>query len=444
MNGPSDAFAELLLRRIVESSINAVRPSTLFERSFHLSGTTLDSFGIPVEMRLHQNVKCVALGKSAEAMAFEVKRKLGSAVTGIVATPVAEHLALEGFEFIRTGHPLPDEESVKAGEAVSELVREAEKDDLLIFLISGGGSASIFVPVEGVTLVEANEFTKSLFENGVPIDKINLVRRHLSKYAGGKLSALAPRVKKLSLVISDVVGDNLSAIASGPTVWDGTSPAEALDFLDGSGLLEHAPLSIPAALRIQQSAPSKIDLENNMVKVIASNQDALNAARKVGVESGFDTKVLTRFWESDAKEAARVLISIARSIELDKTPASSPAVILAGGETTVKLSGHGKGGRNQHLALCALKELAMIDTGGDVFRRTTVFSFGTDGKDGNSEAAGASASLATLREVGGGRREIDDYISRDDSNSFFLKYGGLITTGPTDTNVMDIFGIIIV
>ena len=444
MNGQTGASADLLLRRVVESSINSVRPSTLFDRSFHLSGSTLDAFGIPVDMGLHKRVKCLALGKSAEAMTFEVRRILGSRVTGIVATPVAKHLELEGFEFIRTGHPLPDEASVKAGEAVRDLVRGAGQEDLLLFLISGGGSASIFVPVEGVSLEETNELTKSLFDSGVPIDKINLVRRHLSKNAGGKLASLAPKQKKLSLVISDVVGDDLSSIASGPTVRDETSAAEALDFLDRSGLLAHAPVSIPAALKREHSARSKWDFENSTVKIIASNHDALNAAVQVGLKGGFNTTFLTRFWESDAKEAARFIVSIARSIELDNTPLSIPALFLAGGETTVRLSGNGKGGRNQHMVLCALSELAKIDPIGAVLNRTTVFSFGTDGKDGNSEAAGASASLATLREVGGGPREIEDYIARNDSNTFFAKHGGLITTGPTDTNVMDIFGIIIV
>ncbi|HQT91721.1 MAG TPA: DUF4147 domain-containing protein, partial [Candidatus Kryptobacter bacterium] len=180
MKGQTGASAELLLRRIVESSINAVKPSTLFDQSFRLSGSTLDAFGISVDLSLHKRVKCIALGKSAEAMAFEVRRILRSRVTGIVATPVAKHLALEGFEFIRTGHPLPDEASVKAGEAVSDLVQGAGEDDLLLFLISGGGSASIFVPVEGVTLDETNQLTKLLFDNGVPIGKINFVRRHLS------------------------------------------------------------------------------------------------------------------------------------------------------------------------------------------------------------------------------------------------------------------------
>lgn len=444
MKGQTGASAELLLRRVVESSISAVKPSTLFDQSFRLSESTLDAFGIRVDMSLHKRVKCVALGKSAEGMAFEVRRKLGSRVTGIVATPVAKHFELEGFELFMTGHPFPDEASLKAGEAVRDLVQGAGEDDLLLFLISGGGSASIFVPVEGVTLDEANRLTKLLFDSGVPIDKINLVRRHLSKNAGGKLASLAPKQKKLSLVISDVVGDDLSAIASGPTVRDETSPAEALDFLDRSGLLARAPVSIRAALKREKSARSKTDLENNTVKIIASNNDALNAAGKVGAENGFHTTVLTRFWESDAKEAARFIVSIARSIELDNTPLSSPALFLAGGETTVKLSGDGKGGRNQHMVLCALSELAKIDPSGVMLNRTTIFSFGTDGKDGNSEAAGASTSLTALGKVGVGPREIDDYIARNDSNSFFAKYGGLITTGPTDTNVMDIFGIIIV
>ncbi len=278
MKGQTVASAELLLRRVIESSISAVKPSTLFDQSFRISESSLDVFVIRVDMRLPKRVKCVALGKSAEAMAFEVRRNLGSRVTGIVATPVAKHFELEGFEFIRTGHPLPDEASVKAGEAVRDSVQEAGEDDLLLFLISGGGSTSIFVPVEGVTLDEANKLKNWVLASGVPIDRINLVRRHLSKNAGGKLASLAPKQMKLSLVISDVVGDDLSAIASGPTVADETSPAEALGFLDGTGLLARAPASIRAALKREESARSKTDFENRTVKIIASNNDALNAA----------------------------------------------------------------------------------------------------------------------------------------------------------------------
>lgn len=439
--GPS---AEVLVRRIVESSIGAVTPSTLFEKSFRISRGSLNAFGIPADMNLHKIVRCVAIGKSAEAMAFEVRKVLGSCVSGIIATPVNRHLDVDGFEFMKTGHPFPDERSLKAGEAVERVVAEAGEKDLLLFLISGGGTASIFVPVEGVTLEESNRLLKFMLDGGVPIDRINLVRRHLSRYGGGKLSQLALNRKKISFVISDVVGDDLSAIAGGPTVKDDSSPAEALEFLEKSGLLARSPGSIKTALLRQQSVHSETQFDYGLFKVIASNRAALSAAEKSGIENGFNTTVMTRYWESDPMEAAKLLVSVARSIELDDAPTTRPALVLAGGETTVRLTGNGIGGRNQHLVLSALYELAELHLKGIPLERTTIFSFGTDGKDGSSEAAGAFASLATFAKVNGGLQELEDYIRRCDSNNFFAKYGGLINTGPTDTNVMDVFGIIVV
>lgn len=433
-----------LVRRIVESSITAVKPSTLFARGFHLESQELTAFGIRADLSKHEGVRCVAIGKSAEAMALEVRKRLGERVTGIVATPVEKHLKLEGFEFFKTGHPFPDEESVRAGSAVRDFVGSCGRDDLLLFLISGGGSASIFVPVDGVTLDDANRAARLLFDSGTPIDRINLLRRHLSALGGGKLAALAPRQRKISLVMSDVVGDDLAAIASGPTVPDDTSPADAVRFLEATGLTDRIHHSIPAALMRQHVNHSRLKVENSDVRIVGSNLQAVQAAERMGLDNGFNTAVLTRYWESDVGVAARALVSIARSIAIDSLPLARPALVLAAGETTVKISGEGSGGRNQHMELCALKELMILKEKGSALEGATVFSFGTDGKDGNTDAAGAHASDEMLSEIPGGLQEIEDYIYRDDSHSFFKKYGGLITTGPTDTNVMDLFGVVVV
>ncbi len=444
MNLNRDISAEEFVRRVVENTIASVKPSALFERSFRVSAGSLDAFGISTELSGHRNVECVSIGKSAESMAYEVRARLGGQVTGVIATPVAKHLDVKGFRFYETGHPLPDDESLAAAEAAQALVAEVGPNDLLLFLISGGGSASIFSPIEGVTLRDTNKLVKLLFDSGAAIDKVNLVRRHLSRLGGGKLAALAPGHEKISLVISDVVGDDLSSIASGPTVRDNTSSADALKFLEESGILDQVPASIPAALERQLGRQSQVDSGNAEVRIIACNRDAIEAAENVGIGNGFNTLILTRSWELSAGETARFLVSTARSIERDGMPIAYPALILAGGEPTVKLAGAGVGGRNQHMVLCALLELGKLNAEGTSLERTTVFSFGTDGKDGNSDAAGAFASPATIDKVRGGLREVEDYIARYDSHSFFRRYGGSITTGPTDTNVMDIFGIIVV
>ncbi len=288
---------------------------------------------------------------------------------------------------------------------------------------------------------DVNETLKLLFDNGVPIDKVNLVRRHLSLLGGGKLAAMAPESEKVSLIISDVVGDDLVSIASGPTVEDPSTPNDAYNFLAGLRIMDKIPQSIRKVLSKPDDHSSGAKLRSNFATIIASNVEALNAAEKSGNEAGFSTTVLTRCLDLDAENSSDILVSLARSVESDFK--ETPALVLLGGETTVKLAGAGKGGRNQHLVLEALYKLAELSAEGFSLGRTTIFSFGTDGKDGNTDSSGAYASLETLKDVKGELPEIKKYILQNDSNSFFEKYGGLITTGPTDTNVMDIMGIIV-
>lgn len=430
-----------LLQKIVDSSIEAVKPSVLFEQGFQLSGKKLNAFGKEIDLSHHKRIKSVAIGKSAESMAYEIKRRLGDRVTGIIATPVEEHLDVEGFRFFKTGHPLPDEQSVNAAMEIRDLVSSCGREDLLIFLISGGGSAAAFLPAEELNLGDVNEMLKLLFDNGVPIDKVNLVRRHLSLLGGGKLAAMAPESEKVSLIISDVVGDDLVSIASGPTVEDPSTPNDAYNFLAGLGIMDKIPQSIRKVLSRPDDHSSGAKLRSNFATIIASNVEALNAAEKSGNEAGFSTTVLTRCLDLDAENSSDILVSLARSVESDFK--ETPALVLLGGETTVKLAGAGKGGRNQHLVLEALYKLAELSAEGFSLGRTTIFSFGTDGKDGNTDSAGAFASLETLKDVKGELPEIKKYILQNDSNSFFEKYGGLITTGPTDANVMDIMGMIV-
>jgi len=429
-----------LLPKIVKDSIDSVKPSVLFEQGFHLCEDKLEAFGKEFDLSGRKKIKCVAIGKSAEAMAYEVEKRLGDRVVGIIATPIDRHLDERRFHFFKTGHPFPDDGSVKAAGEIQTFVSSSTGQDLLLFLISGGGSAASFLPVNGVTLSEVNETLRILFDNGIPIDKINLVRRHLSLLAGGKLAALSKEAEKISLIISDVVGNDTSNIASGPTVRDWSTPGDAYNFLDESGLINKIPSSVPQTFTKLNETFSRIILRDDFVKIIGSNNKAVKAAESTGIEKGFKTLILTRLVNLSTEVAAELLISVARSIEIEGM--QIPLLILLAGETTVKVKGTGNGGRNQQLmleTLCKLAELAVQEV---FLANTSFFSFGTDGKDGNSDAAGAFVSADILKNVRGGLQEIKEYISKNDSNSFFKKYGGLITTGPTDTNVMDIMGII--
>ncbi len=432
-----------LMRTIVDKSISAVKPQSLFGEQFAFDGHVLHAFSEKVEFREDGQVKCVAIGKAAEAMAHQIALKLGTRVSGIIATPVSSHLDVPGFRFFKTGHPYPDEQSLMAGKAVFDFVRSSGNRDVIIFLISGGGSASVFVPTEGVTLADANRAFEVLIKNAISIKDINLLRRHLSALGGGKLAELVPKCGKLSLVISDVVGNNPSAVASGPSVEDNSTPQDALSFLRSSKLIDSVPASVPKALERMSSDFKPVKLENNSVRVIASNSDALRAAKQIGSENLFNTMILNSSFEGSVAEASDFLISIASEIELNSSIIAPPAIVLFGGETVVDVSGNGIGGRNQHLVLSAIKRMHELMMEGKALKRTTVFSFGTDGRDGNSDAAGAFGSLETFSKIDDVKNEAEKYLATFDSNSFFKKYGGLIETGPTDTNVMDVFGMVV-
>jgi glycerate 2-kinase len=441
-----------LIRRLIDRSIQAVRPSELFASQFMIDGKTLIAFGEKFDLTKFKHIRCIAIGKSAEAMAYEVEKKLGEKVTGIIATPVQKHFDTSRFRFFKTGHPFPDAESYKAGMETLRLVSDCGKNDLLLFLVSGGGSAATFVPVDGVTFEEAIELMKTLFVNGVPISEINLIRRHLSALGGGRLAALAPDAQKLSLIMSDVVGDELISIASGPTVPDPTSSSEAYNFLVNHGLIDKIPKSIGKVLKNNSQSTIIKRLNTNHLKIIASNKNALDAASRTATENGFKSTILTRFFEMEASEAGKFLVSIAESIEFERRPISAPALVLLGGETTVKTARDvttssdkvfGAGGRNQHLVLNALLKMVQLKERGLALERTTIFSFGTDGKDGNSDDAGAFASLRSFEAIRNLKEKICQDLINYNSNSFFKKHGGLLTTGYTDTNVMDIMGVIV-
>lgn len=431
---------DLLINRIVESAINAVKPSALFENGLILHGTMLNIFGYSTHLENSRTVRCVAIGKCAEAMAYEVHRKLGQRVSGVIATPVIQRRNIPGFEFYETGHPLPDERSEKAGQRIIDFLSKGGEKDLYMFLISGGGTSSTFLPVEGVSIENVQELNRVMMDEGIPVSKINLVRRHLSKLGGGKMAELVRSREKVSLIISDVVGDDLISIASGPTIPDTTSPNDAIRFLVETGIAQKISPAVIDALKRKQSTGSR--LLSNYVKVIGSNRDALNAASFAVKEYGYNSEIFSKEVEGDVSAVAQKLIEVAMLIESSDGLLRPPAVGLFGGETTVHVKGGGIGGRNQELVLWGLYMIKKRNAD-EIFDRVSIFSFGTDGKDGNSSAAGAwfNAGTPIMKKVS--VQDIEEYLNNNDSNTFFRKYGGLIETGPTDTNVMDIFGVIV-
>ena len=381
----------------------------------------------------------VGAGKGSAPMALAVEELLGTRVWGgLVCVKDGHGLPLRRVEVVEASHPVPDERGVAAAGRILDLVRGAGAEDLVIAVLSGGGSALLTHPVEGVGLGDLQALTGELLACGAAIGEINALRKHLSAVKGGRLAAAAFPAPVVNLVLSDVVGDRLDVIASGPFTADPTTFAVCGEILDRYGLRARVPASVRRALEAGTSGglpetpkPGDACLDRVSQAVVGSNRLSLEAAAHRARELGYVPVVLTSMLEGEAREAAKFLASIAKECRVSHTPAAPPACVLAGGETTVTLKGSGLGGRNQELALALALEL-------EGWPDIVGLSGGTDGTDGPTDAAGAVATWETAargRALGAGPR---DFLERNDSYRFFDRVGGLLRTGPTRTNVMDV------
>ncbi len=361
----------------------------------------------------------VGIGKAADSMT-KVLNSLINLDGGIIVIPEEQEslLKTQKFKILYGGHPLPNRNSILASKTILKFLKEKEENDLIIFLISGGASSLVSLP-DGITLAEKKIVTNLLLKSGANIDEINCVRKHLSGIKGGRLAQYV-NCDAISLVMSDVIGDNLSTIASGTTYCDKTTFSDAKKILQKYNLQKIVPESV--LKRINFGIQKKIDETPKRPRiknfVIATNADCLLAMKKTAARFGLFTKIISPI-SGEAKHAAKKLVKL-----IPKKPNSC---VIFGGETTVKVVGRGKGGRNQELVLSALSEIQKID------RTITIASMGTDGKDGNTDTSGAIASNFIIYE-----NNIQSYLDRNNSYYFFKKHGGLIFTGPTHTNLMDI------
>jgi hydroxypyruvate reductase len=382
----------------------------------------------------------VSVGKAAAAMARAAETALGSRIDDALA--VANAPAARGMRtrLLVAGHPLPDERGLTAARAVESLVRPLATRDTLVVLLSGGASALLPAPVEGVSLADKAAVTSALMRSGAGISELNAVRKHLSRLKGGGLARVAAPARVHTLVLSDVVGDDLSTIASGPTVPDPTTYGDALDVLQRRALLDMIPTSVRAHLdrgargRVPET-PKAGDYAfgRSTVRVVGSNALSVGAAAAEARRRGFRPVVLTTRLEGEAREAGRILVSVLRECVESGRPASPPVCLLAGGETTVTVRGQGRGGRNQELVAAAARPLAALPVS------AVVASLATDGIDGASDAAGGVADGSTLgRAERLGLAPPEAFLEENDSWSFLAPLGDLIQTGPTGTNVVDL------
>lgn len=381
----------------------------------------------------------VGAGKAALEMALELERLAGGRLQGGAVAVVPQRLErLEqrptSFDCYPAAHPLPDERSVRAGQAIADTARALGEGDTLIVLLSGGGSAMLTLPAAGLTLDDLRVVTGALQAAGANINDLNRVRKHCEQLKGGGLARLAYPARVQAFILSDVVGDPLDVIASGPTAPDPTTYAEALDVLGRYGLRDVSP-AVTAHLeagargeRPETAKPGDPAFEHVTNTLIGSNRMALEAVRQRAEAQGWRVAAVESEVEGEAREVGARLAAQVRALrEAD----AGPACMLLGGETTVTVRGDGRGGRNQELALAAALAL-------DGVEGVVVASFATDGVDGPTEAAGAIATGVTASRARVLRLDPAAHLDRNDSNSFFEQTGGLIVLGPTGTNVNDV------
>lgn len=380
-------------------------------------------------------------GKASGKMAAELERILGDRVdSGVVIIPdyqrpkpVCRRITIHSAT-----HPIPSERGVAGVQKMLECVGQPAKNDLIICTISGGGSALMPLPIDGVGLHDMQVVTDLLLRSGAEIAEINTVRKHLSSIKGGRLVQRLYPATVLSLIISDVVGDALDAIASGPTAPDPTTYRDAEAILKKYGLWSKATAGVRDA--ISRGVTGKIEetpKEGSKVfrhvhnLVVGSTRISCLAAAKALREKGYSTLVLSTRIRGEAKDTGRLFAGMLSGMVEDHLTLRPPACVVAGGETTVTVRGHGKGGRNQELALSAALEM-------EGMRKVYIASLGTDGVDGPTTAAGALADGEVVRSARMAGTVARGYLQDNDSNTFFRKAGGLLMTGPTGTNVNDI------
>ncbi|HUZ18349.1 MAG TPA: glycerate kinase [Spirochaetia bacterium] len=439
------------LRTLFAAAVERVDPKAMMAGRISIAGSRLlvatETESIELDLDRFDTILVLGAGKASAKMASGLVEILGGRITtGLVAVKDAHHENLGPIETIVAGHPVPDASSVDAARRLRLLAEGADERTLVLGVISGGGSALLCAPYEDatlkLTLEEKQGVTKALLACGATIHEINCVRKHLSGLKGGRLAQTLYPATSINLVLSDVVGDNLDAIASGLIVPDETTYADALEVIRRFGIESQLPdramrLLLEGSGGRRPETPKPGDRVFGPVRnvLLGTNAQALSAAAAKARSLGYSTVVLSSQITGEAREAARFYLGIGKDISKRSLLAKAPACVIAGGETTVTLRGDGKGGRNQEMALSFLREMEKqpSDTQGLYF-----LSAGTDGSDGPTDAAGAFASRELLGRAEAAGLSLEDFLQRNDSYEFFSRVDGLLRSGPTDTNVCDI------
>lgn len=382
----------------------------------------------------------VGVGKAAAAMALAVERHWPGPLSGVVVVPEGATLALEKIKVLTGSHPVPSHASVLGAEALLAAVSGLTSDDLVIALVSGGGSALCAKPAEGLSLEEKQGITRALLLGGATIAEINTVRRHLSAIKGGRLAAAAYPAQVLTLLISDIPGDEPSLIASGPTLPDASSCADALAVLQRYKIvISPAVLAALQDGRWESVKPGDARLAGHRHRVVASAWDGLQAAQASAASLGLPCHILSDAMEGEARDLAKAHAAIALSVAQRQVPFLPPCVLISGGEATVTVRGTGRGGRNTEFVLAMA--MALQDQAGA--ERVYALSAGTDGLDGRAGAAGAWVGPQTLQQAAQHGHAAVASLDNNDSATLLEATGSLVHTGPTFTNINDFRAVLV-
>lgn len=444
--------------RVLAAAVNAVEPSAAVRRYLQRDGDTLHVGERAYNLAAYERVFVVGAGKAGAPMAQAAAEVLGARLTGGVVIVKEGHLGSQkeesrtqrqdqdssfifhtsSFILLEAGHPVPDQRGVDATQRIADLLGGTTERDLVIALISGGGSALMMLPVPGVRLEDMQQLTSALLACGATINEMNTLRKHLDQVKGGGLARMAHPATLVTLILSDVVGNPLDVIASGPTVPDTSTFADAWGILEHYNIVAQVPMSIQNYLQdglagkvaetLKPGDPLFAHVEN---VIIASNAQAARAALETAHAEGMHPLLLTTYMQGEAREIGRAMAAIGREIAASGQPLSRPCCMVAGGETTVTLRGDGTGGRNQELALATVADLAGLE-------HVALVALATDGGDGPTDAAGAVVTGATLERARALGLDPAAFMARNDAYHFFAALDDLLRPGPTNTNVNDL------
>ncbi|MBW2001218.1 MAG: glycerate kinase [Deltaproteobacteria bacterium] len=427
------------LEDIFTAGVKAVDPERAVQKYVRRQGNQLFVGDCSYILDTYRRIFLIGAGKGTAPMAKALEDILGERLTkGLIIVKYGHGIPLEKTQILEAAHPIPDDAGLRATEELLKLAQECTKEDLILCAFSGGGSALLPAPLFPITLDQKQATTRLLLECGATIDEINAIRKHLSRSKGGWLAKEAYPATIVSLLLSDVIGDRLDVIASGPTVPDESTYSDCIEIIDRYKISDRLPKSVTdyfikgaAGSLPETPKPGDPVFSNVQNLIVGNNRESLLAAQERALSLGYNTIVLSSQIEGEAREVAQVFGAIGKEISQANLPISPPACIIAGGETTVTIQGRGKGGRSQELALaCAIA----IDGWGGI----SLLSAGTDGTDGPTDAAGAIVNGTTCKRARQTNLYPRDFLLANDSYTFFESLGGLLKTGPTRTNVMDI------